>query len=139
MQHACDTIAAAILSSSPSGSRRPRLQELAAEANLTPSHFHRVFKKIAGVTPRQYARAVRDLTRAGKEADYVDIMGESDASFLQDVGGFNHWVDLCQAPVDDTMIPDNDFTMDDLIDWNLFDDMMIHEEEPDVLRLDLGT
>ena len=139
VQHACDTIAAAILSSSPSGSRRPRLQELAAEANLTPSHFHRVFKKIAGVTPLQYARAVRDTARASKEADNVDITGESDALFLQDADGLNHWVDLCQAQLDDTIIPDNDFTMDDLIDWNHFDDMIIAVKESGALGLELGT
>ena len=136
VQRACDTIAAAIVSSSSSGSRRPRLRELAAEANLTPSHFHRVFKKIAGVTQRQYAGAVRDITRARKEADYVDITGESDALFLQDVDGFNHWVDLCLAQLNDTIIPDKDFTMDDFIDWNHFDDMMITAKESLGLELD---
>lgn len=139
VQQARDTIAAAVLSSSPSGRRRPRLQELAAEANLTPSHFHRVFKKIAGVTPLQYARAVRDTARASKEADNVDITGESDALFLQDADGLNHWVDLCQAQLDDTIIPDNDFTMDDLIDWNHFDDMIIAVKESGALGLELGT
>jgi methylphosphotriester-DNA--protein-cysteine methyltransferase len=34
---------------------KPRLQDLAAQAGLTPSHFHRVFKKRMGVTPGQYA------------------------------------------------------------------------------------
>lgn len=136
VQQARDTIAATVLSSS--GRRRPRLQELAAEANLTPSHFHRVFKKIAGVTPRQYAQAVRD-TRSGKAADYVDITEENDALFLQDVDVFNHWVDLCQAQLDRTIIPDNDFTMDDLIDWNHFDDMMITVKGSDALGLELGT
>ena len=134
VQQARDTIAAAVLSS-PWGSRGPKLQELAAEANLTPSHFHRVFKKIAGVTPRQYAQAVRDTTRAGKEADNVDITGESDAFFLQDVDSFNHWVGLYQAQLYDTTILDNEFTMDDLIDWNHFDGMM----GSDALGLEWGT
>lgn len=138
VQQARDTIAAAVLSSSPSGRRRPRLQELAAEANLTPSHFHRVFKKIAGVTPLQYARAVRDTARASKEADNVDIAGESDALFLQDVDGFNHWFDLCQAQRDDTIIPDNDFTTN-FIDWNYFDVMTMAVKESGALGLELGT
>lgn len=56
-----------------------------------------------------------------------------------DVDGFNPWVDLCEAPLDDTIIPDNDFNMDDLIDWNHFDDMMIAVNESDALGLVLGT
>lgn len=37
----------------------PALAELAGEAGLSPSHFHRVFKAATGLTPRQYAAAVR--------------------------------------------------------------------------------
>ena len=36
-----------------------KLEELAREANLSPQYFHRVFKKIVGVTPHQYAVAKR--------------------------------------------------------------------------------
>lgn len=37
----------------------PKLDELARSAGLSPYHFHRVFKKIAGVTPKAYAVAHR--------------------------------------------------------------------------------
>ena len=37
----------------------PPLQELARTAGLSPYHFHRVFKAIAGVTPKAYAIAHR--------------------------------------------------------------------------------
>jgi AraC family transcriptional regulator of adaptative response/methylated-DNA-[protein]-cysteine methyltransferase len=40
----------------------PRLEDLAAEAGLSPWHFHRVFKSLTGLTPRAYA----DAQRAGK-------------------------------------------------------------------------
>lgn len=36
----------------------PSLANLAEEAGLTKSHFHRVFKKITGVTPRVYAEGL---------------------------------------------------------------------------------
>lgn len=39
--------------------RAPALQELAAEAGLSPHHLHRVFRAITGVTPRAYANALR--------------------------------------------------------------------------------
>jgi AraC family transcriptional regulator of adaptative response/methylated-DNA-[protein]-cysteine methyltransferase len=38
----------------------PRLDRLAEVAGLSPWHFHRVFKRITGVTPREYAGAHRD-------------------------------------------------------------------------------
>jgi len=37
----------------------PTLAELAQQAGMSPFHFHRVFKRSTGVTPREYARAHR--------------------------------------------------------------------------------
>jgi AraC family transcriptional regulator of adaptative response/methylated-DNA-[protein]-cysteine methyltransferase len=37
----------------------PRLAELAVAADMSQWHFHRVFKAVTGVTPRQYAATVR--------------------------------------------------------------------------------
>ncbi len=37
----------------------PKLDELAAQAGLSPRYFHRLFKEALGVTPRQYADALR--------------------------------------------------------------------------------
>lgn len=44
----------------------PALAELAADAGLSPHHFHRIFKAATGVTPKQYAAAQR--TERLKEA-----------------------------------------------------------------------
>jgi len=49
---ACRTIEAA--------EETPILATLAEEAGLSPFHFHRVFKAHTGLTPRGYARALRD-------------------------------------------------------------------------------
>ena len=37
----------------------PSLAELAAKADLSPHHFHRLFKRVTGVTPKAYAAAHR--------------------------------------------------------------------------------
>jgi len=37
----------------------PHLAELARRANLSPYHFHRIFKAVTGVTPKAYAAAHR--------------------------------------------------------------------------------
>jgi AraC family transcriptional regulator of adaptative response/methylated-DNA-[protein]-cysteine methyltransferase len=42
-----------------------KLAELAASAGLSPSHFHRMFRKQAGMTPQEYAAASR-LQRFGE-------------------------------------------------------------------------
>lgn len=51
----------------------PTLATLAEEAGLSPFHFHRVFKARTGLTPRGYARALRDrrVRAALGEADTV--------------------------------------------------------------------
>ncbi len=51
VEAACRNIAAAC--------QTPKLEELAREAGLSPQYFHRVFKRIVGVTPHQYAVAKR--------------------------------------------------------------------------------
>lgn len=48
--------------------RPPSLAELAAHAGLSESHLHRTFKRVTGVTPRQYSAQVRaDRVREGLE------------------------------------------------------------------------
>ena len=42
-----------------SASTPPSLTELAAQAGLSPHHFHRVFKALTGLTPKAYAAAQR--------------------------------------------------------------------------------
>jgi AraC family transcriptional regulator of adaptative response/methylated-DNA-[protein]-cysteine methyltransferase len=39
----------------------PKLDELSQQANLSPFHLQREFKKVLGITPRNYADALRQL------------------------------------------------------------------------------
>lgn len=56
-QHAAKvTVACRLIETS---SRVPTLEELADRAGLSAYHFHRVFKAVTGLTPRQYALAHR--------------------------------------------------------------------------------
>ncbi len=52
---ACRSIEAAI----EAGGEEPRLAVLAGKAGISPHHFHRMFRRIAGVTPKSYAAAQR--------------------------------------------------------------------------------
>ncbi|PNS14720.1 hypothetical protein CAC42_1742 [Sphaceloma murrayae] len=54
IQQACHTICRYSL-----GPENVRLHDLAREAGLTKHHFHRLFKKKTGLTPIQYAHALR--------------------------------------------------------------------------------
>jgi AraC family transcriptional regulator, regulatory protein of adaptative response / methylated-DNA-[protein]-cysteine methyltransferase len=67
----------------------PKLDELAEEAGLSPWHFHRLFKKNVGVTPKQYAatqqaRRFRDnlkTSRSVTEAIYDSGFGSSSRAY----------------------------------------------------------
>ncbi|MGH7393818.1 MAG: bifunctional DNA-binding transcriptional regulator/O6-methylguanine-DNA methyltransferase Ada, partial [Candidatus Rokuibacteriota bacterium] len=54
------------LASLESAETRPTLGELAAAAGVSRFHFHRLFKRLLGVTPREYA-ATRSLERLRAE------------------------------------------------------------------------
>lgn len=60
MERACRVIEeGAGVAGGEGGGKSVGLEELAKSAGLTKSHFHRVFKKVKGVTPRIYAVNLR--------------------------------------------------------------------------------
>jgi AraC family transcriptional regulator of adaptative response/methylated-DNA-[protein]-cysteine methyltransferase len=78
VKRACARIAAA--------EEAPSLADLAAEAGMSPYHFHRVFQKVAGVTPKAYAaaelsrRAARNLRTAGTITEAIYDAGFNSSS-----------------------------------------------------------
>jgi AraC family transcriptional regulator of adaptative response/methylated-DNA-[protein]-cysteine methyltransferase len=78
VRRACERIAAA--------EEAPSLKDLAARAGMSPFHFHRVFKKITGVTPKAYAaqmqarRAAEGLRTAGTVTEAIYDAGFNSSS-----------------------------------------------------------
>jgi len=71
----------------------PRLDDMACQAGMSPSHFHRVFKAATGVTPKAYAdahrgRRIRDeLKGAGTVTEAIYGAGfNSNARFYESAG-----------------------------------------------------
>jgi AraC family transcriptional regulator of adaptative response/methylated-DNA-[protein]-cysteine methyltransferase len=57
--------------------RAPRLEDLARVVGLSPSHFHRLFRALVGVTPHQYAtthRANRVRERLAQDATVTEAI-----------------------------------------------------------------
>ena len=72
----------------------PALAELARDAGLSPYYFHRVFKDVAGVTPKAYAMARRaarlhhGLAEAGSVTEAIYDAGfNAPSRFYQDAAG----------------------------------------------------
>jgi AraC family transcriptional regulator of adaptative response/methylated-DNA-[protein]-cysteine methyltransferase len=64
----------------------PRLEELAAHAALSPFYFHRLFKQISGLTPKEYWMAQREqrvrdeLARSGSVTEAIYDAGYHSSS-----------------------------------------------------------
>ena len=78
VKRACERIASA--------EEAPSLADLAASAGFSPFHFHRVFKRIAGVTPKAFAaemrarRAAERLATAGTVTEAIYDAGFNSSS-----------------------------------------------------------
>jgi AraC family transcriptional regulator, regulatory protein of adaptative response / methylated-DNA-[protein]-cysteine methyltransferase len=61
---------------------QPNLDKLAAEASMSPFHFHRVFKAATGLTPKAYASAYR----ARKLREELSVAGTSVTAAIYGAG-----------------------------------------------------
>lgn len=73
---------------------QPNLEEIAAHLKLSPHHFHRLFARWAGTTPRRFLQALtlqrgKSLMRTRKTEEVADSLGLSSPSRLHD-----HFVQL---------------------------------------------
>ena len=92
IERACRAIEAA--EAAGADAAPPSLDALAQIAGLSPYHFHRVFKALTGLTPRQYAAArraarVREELRPGRSvtAAYYEAGFNSSGRFYEHAGG----------------------------------------------------
>ncbi|KAL2854692.1 metal binding domain of Ada-domain-containing protein [Aspergillus pseudodeflectus] len=148
VQRACRTIREDI-----GAGRKPTLGKIAGEAGLTPSHFHRVFKRVMGVTPGKYAEGVlaeRINAASGVDSVGVDwIQGEvrEKGGPADGIGGYGNenttpmifqpWDDKVCSDLDAWLMggnwgdtagaigPDDDSSML----WNDFDDLIAAEAQ----------
>jgi AraC family transcriptional regulator of adaptative response/methylated-DNA-[protein]-cysteine methyltransferase len=78
-----DRVRAALAFLTAKAHRQPALEEVAAHVGLSPSHFHALFKRWAGITPKEFLAAVT-LDRAkqllAEEASLLDAAYESGLS-----------------------------------------------------------
>lgn len=75
-------------------SERPlSLHELSARIGMAPHHFHRIFKKIAGVTPKAYECSHRGVRLRGALRDSSSVAEAVYAAGLSSTSGFHAAVD----------------------------------------------
>ena len=71
----------------------PVLEKLAAQVGMSPYHFHRTFKQVTGLTPRQYAAAQREkkvrneLGRGSAVTDAIFDAGYNSSSRFYEKSG----------------------------------------------------
>jgi len=110
VRETCNTIAKLL-----STGQRPDLHQLASDANLSYSHFHRTFKKITGVAPGQYVKSIDqapiDPLREEALPTPIDTWNLEEVDLFQPYGGAGQPGEY-SGPSGDS------------IDWNIFDIMI---------------
>jgi len=119
VQGACNTIIQLILEG-----EKPDLHQLAANAHLSYSHFHRTFKKIVGVTLGEYVKITEQRTHSSSGQSHTD--GSNTESSVQALTGDRDFerVELPLPDFDPLEREEYVDPIDCFIDWNAFDNMI---------------
>ncbi|KAL4807808.1 metal binding domain of Ada-domain-containing protein [Aspergillus unguis] len=117
VQRACRMIEKFVNQSNGASVRsKPTLAELAAEAGLTPCHFHRVFRKIMGVTPGAYAAdAVR---KAGDDFQDAEDRSVKDNRSSKDQNGDEEGANTLLQPCDEMLYADLEAWLSEGMHWD---------------------
>ena len=117
IKKACD-----LLQALPADAPLPGLERLAQEAGLTKHHFHRLFKRETGQTPREYALASRSSKAsvssvADSLSPITPVMNQSEPPVQIEDGG--------TADIDwNNLVDEQDLYGYDLLGYTLEDDLV---------------
>ncbi|KAF5859427.1 hypothetical protein ETB97_002880 [Aspergillus alliaceus] len=118
VQSACKTIQSEVVTGS-----KPTLRKLADQAGLTPSHFHRVFKKLVGVTPGQYADA---LLKGGSGVPLHDCSRNMNMTRFRPCGIASDQESCMSNDIEGIVVTDPGGTRN-TVPWNDFDTLIAAE------------
>lgn len=125
----------------------PGLDRLAREAGLTKHHFHRLFKRETGLTPREYAILIRgdsssDATASTCETPGPQLSSDIGISPMTDViqSGFTDAQHLITRATSHDRLPDIEMT---IVYYNIvhtiYGYFLITFERGQVTHMELGT
>ncbi|KAJ5462851.1 Ada DNA repairmetal-binding [Penicillium sp. IBT 31633x] len=127
VEKACESIRSMLVAG-----LKPKLRDLASQAGLTPSHFHRVFKKHAGVTPGQYVDSLAQSQLHSPDPSTSDALSRVETPRLGSGDGSGEILDLDLAGARFPGFMDGA--------WNGFDALLATEQEqpwrPDSVYID---
>jgi methylphosphotriester-DNA--protein-cysteine methyltransferase len=144
IQKACD-----FLDSLPDHAPLPGLERLAREAGLTKHHFHRLFKRETGLTPREYAISRRadnnsEATTSSVMTPITPFAVDSIASeIVRDEGNLGAMFDRDQDPFADLKMPSSQEVRDMFIYYQItattYGSLLVAFHNRNVCMLELGS
>jgi methylphosphotriester-DNA--protein-cysteine methyltransferase len=141
-----------LLDSLPQNAPLPGLDRLAKEAGLTKHHFHRLFKRETGMTPREYAIAKRresqsDTTESASMTPFTPVTNEiaSPLVFQDDSFGSMDMFPNLNFPMfeDDFKLPSSQEIRNVIVHYNIVNTtcglLLLAFQDRQICKLELGS